>query len=165
MTRLSAKLLFAASIALAPSIALAQQSGSPDVTTKRVLTLAGAQKAVEAAEREARQVGAPGVIAVADDGGWLIALVRMDNAPMLASVDLAAGKARSAAAFRKPTQALEEAINHGRTAQVTAPGYVQMQGGVPIVVDGQVVGAIGVSADTPAHDQQIAEAGARALRP
>jgi glc operon protein GlcG len=138
-------------------------SGSAQGPQKRVLTLEEARRVIAAAQMEAQRNGVPGVVAVVDDGGWLIALERMDNAPMLASVELAPAKARAAAAFRKPTQALEEAINHGRTAAVTAPGFVQMQGGLPLVLDGQVVGAIGVSADTPAHDQRIAEAGAAAL--
>jgi glc operon protein GlcG len=138
-------------------------SGAAQGPQKRVLTLEEAKRVIAAAQMEAQRSGAPGVVAVVDDGGWLIALERMDNAPMLASVELAPAKARAAAAFRKPTQALEEAINHGRTAAVTAPGFVQMQGGMPLILDGQVVGAIGVSADTPAHDQRIAEAGVAAL--
>jgi glc operon protein GlcG len=129
---------------------------------KPVLTLEAARRVIAAAEAEAQRSGAPCVLAVVDDGGWLILLERMDNAPMLASVELAPAKARSAALYRKPTQALEETINHGRSAAVTA-GFVQMQGGLPLMAGGQVVGAIGISADTPAHDQQIAEAGARAL--
>jgi glc operon protein GlcG len=131
---------------------------------KRVLTLEAARRVVAAAEVEAQRNGSPCVIAVVDDAGWLILLERMDNAPMLASVELAPGKARAAAIYRKPTQVLEETINRGRTAAITAP-FVQMQGGLPLTVEGEVVGAIGVSADTPAHDQQIAEAGARALAP
>jgi glc operon protein GlcG len=130
---------------------------------KQVLTLEAARRVASAAEEEARHNGWPCVVAVVDDGGWLVLLERMDGAPMLASVELAPGKARAAAAYRKPTQALEESINRGRAAAVTAPGFVQMQGGVPLVVGGDVVGAVGVSADTPAHDQQIAEAGARAV--
>jgi glc operon protein GlcG len=129
---------------------------------KRVLTLEAARQVMAAAQAEAQRNGAPGVLAIVDDGGWLILLERMDNAPMLASVELAPAKARSAALYRKSTRLLEEAINQGRPAAVTA-GFTQMQGGVPLLVGGQVVGAIGVSADTPAHDQQIAEAGARAL--
>jgi glc operon protein GlcG len=103
------------------------------------------------------------VIAVVDDGGWLIAMERMDNPAMLASVELAPGKARTAALYRKPTVDLEKMIDTGRVAAVTAPGFIEMQGGIPLVMDGQVVGAIGVSTDTPAHDQQVAEAGVRAL--
>lgn len=132
---------------------------------KKVLTLDAARRVVTAAETEAQRNNAPGVIAVVDDAGWLILLVRMDKAPMLASIELAPAKARSAAIYRKPTQMLEEAINKGRIAAVTAPGFVQMQGGLPLMIDGDIVGAIGVSADTPVHDQQIAEAGARALVP
>jgi glc operon protein GlcG len=132
---------------------------------KKVLTLELARQIARAAESEALRVNAPGVIAVVDDAGWLVLLVRMDRAPMLASIELASGKARSAAIYRKPTQALEEAINKGRVAAVTAPGFVQMQGGMPVKAGGDFVGAIGISADTPDHDQQIAEAGARALAP
>ena len=161
----SAWLLGAAVLGLHCSEAQAQSADAAPLASKPVLTLAGAQRVLAAAEHEAARNGWPAVLAVVDAGGWLITLVRMDNAPMLASVELAPGKARAAAAFRKPTQVLENAINQGRAAQLTAPGFVQMQGGVPLVVDHQVVGAIGVSADTPAHDQQIAEAGARALQP
>ncbi|UVF22160.1 heme-binding protein (plasmid) [Microvirga terrae] len=132
---------------------------------KRVLTLEIARQIARAAESEAIRVNAPGVIAVVDDAGWLVLLVRMDNAPMLASIELASGKARSAAIYRKPTRTLEETINKGRIAAVTAPGFVQMQGGMPLKVGSDLVGAIGVSADTPDHDQQIAEAGVRALMP
>jgi glc operon protein GlcG len=103
------------------------------------------------------------VVAIADDGGWLILLERMDHAAMTASVELAAGKARSAALFKKPSQQLEEAINHGRYAAITAPGFVEMQGGLPVVVDGEVVGAIGASFAKPEQDVQIAQAGLAAL--
>jgi glc operon protein GlcG len=133
-----------------------------EVPQKPILTLDAARRVIAAAEAEAERNGWPCVLAVVDDGGWLILLERMNNVPMLASVELAPAKARSAAIYRKPTQALEEAINHGRVAAVTAD-FVQMQGGLPLIIDGQVVGAIGISADTPAHDQQIAEAGARAI--
>jgi len=78
-------------------------------------------------------------------------------------VELAPGKARTAALFKKPSQALEDAINDGRIAAVTAHGYIEMQGGLPIVVDGQVIGGIGASFDTPEHDVQIARAGLAAL--
>jgi len=70
---------------------------------------------------------------------------------------------RTAALFKKPSQALEDAINHGRVAAVTAQGFVEMQGGLPIVVDGEVIGAIGASFDTPEHDVQIAQAGLAAV--
>jgi glc operon protein GlcG len=100
-----------------------------------------------------------GGVAVVDDGGWVILLERMDHAAMTASVELAAGKARSAALFKKPTQVLEEAINHGRYAAITARGLIAMQGGLPIVVDGEVIGGIGASFATPEEDEQVAKAG------
>jgi glc operon protein GlcG len=87
----------------------------------------------------------------------------MDHAAMTASVELAAGKARSAALFKKPTQALEEAINHGRYAAITARGFIEMQGGLPVVVDGEVIGGIGASFATPEEDEQVAKAALAAL--
>jgi glc operon protein GlcG len=87
----------------------------------------------------------------------------MNHAAMTASVELAAGKARSAALFKKPTQALEDAINHGRYAAITARGFIEMQGGLPVVVDGEVIGGIGASFATPEEDEQVVKAGLAAL--
>src|SRR5271157_4990884 len=142
---------------------LTATSASAQLAQKRVITLAAARKMVAAAEAEAERNHWAGVIAVVDDGGWPILVVRMDNAAYTASVELAPGKARTAALFKKPSQALEDAINHGRVAAVTAQGFVEMQGGLPIVVDGEVIGAIGASFDTPEHDVQIAQAGLTAV--
>lgn len=128
---------------------------------KKVLTLEIARTIVATAEAEATRFA--GVVAVVDDGGWPILIERMDHAAYLASVELAPGKARTAALFKKPSQALEDAINHGRLAAVTAQGFTEMQGGIPIVVDGEVIGAIGTSFDTPEHDVQIAQAGLAAV--
>jgi glc operon protein GlcG len=128
-----------------------------------VLTLEAARKMVAATEAEAARQHLAGVVAIVDEGGWTILLERMDHAAYVASVDLAPGKARTAELFKKPSQALEDAINHGRIAAVTAHGFVEMQGGLPIVVDGEVIGAIGASFDTPEHDVAIAQAGLAAL--
>jgi glc operon protein GlcG len=138
-------------------------SASAQLAEKKVLTLIAAQNMVAAAQAEAVRNHLAGVIAVVDDGGWPILVLRMDNSAYLASVELAPGKARTAALFKKPSEDLEDAINHGRTAAVTARDFVEMQGGLPIVVDGQVIGGIGASFDTPAHDVQIARAGLAAL--
>lgn len=135
-----------------------------DLPVQPVLTLSAAQQVVAAAEAKARAEGWPGVIAVVDAAGLPIMLVRMDNAPMLASVELAPGKARTAALFRRPTGVLEDAINGNRPAAITARGFTMMRGGLPLIVSGQVVGAIGVSADTPQHDEEIAKAGVAALK-
>jgi glc operon protein GlcG len=130
---------------------------------KKALTLAAAQKMVAAAQLEAERNHLAGVIAVVDDGGWPILVLRMDHAAFVASVELAPGKARTAALFKKPSQALEDAINHGRAAAITAHDFIEMQGGLPVVVDGQVIGGIGASFDTPEHDVEIARAGLAAL--
>src|ERR1700692_295094 len=139
------------------ALALSAQAAAAQLAEKKVVTLAAAQKMVAAAQAEAERNHLAGVIAVVDDGGWTILLVRMDNAAYVASVELAPGKARTAALFKKPSQALEDAINHGRIAALTAHGFIEMQGGLPIIVDGQVIGGIGASFDTPEHDVQVAK--------
>jgi len=152
-----------ASAVIAAALIAPAQSAVAQLGEKKVLTLSVAQKMVAAAQAEAERHNLAGVIAVVDDGGWPILLLRMDNAAFVASVELAPGKARTAALFKKPSQALEDAINHGRIAAVTAHGFIEMQGGLPIVVGGQVIGGIGASFDTPEHDVQIANAGLAAL--
>ena len=149
--------LILGAVATLPPAAIAQ------FAQKKVLTLEIARTMVAAAEAEAERSHLAGVVAVVDDGGWPILIERMDHAAYLASVELAPGKARTAALFKKPSQALEDAINHGRVAAVTAQGFTEMQGGLPIVVDNDVVGAIGASFDTPEHDVQIARAGLAAV--
>jgi glc operon protein GlcG len=133
-----------------------------DLPTRHVLTLESARRVIAAAEAEAQQKGWPCVVAVTDGAGYLIALDRMNDSPMLASVELAPAKARTAALFRKPSQALEDAIHSGRIAAVTS-GFVEMSGGLPLMVNGELVGAIGVSSAQPDWDVQIAAAGAAAL--
>jgi glc operon protein GlcG len=130
---------------------------------KKVLTLAAARKMVAAAEAFAEHEHLRGVIAICDDGGWPILIERMDDSAYTASVELAPGKARTAALFKKPSGALESVINHGRIAAVTARDFTEMQGGLPITIDGQVIGGIGASFDTPEHDLAIAQAGLAAL--
>src|SRR5271155_2823055 len=127
-------MLFGVALGLA---ALTATSASAQLAQKKVITLAAARKMVAAAEAEAERNHWAGVIAVVDDGGWPILVERMDNAAFTASIELAPGKARTAALFKKPSQALEDAINHGRIAAVTAQGFTEMQGGLPIVVDGE----------------------------
>jgi glc operon protein GlcG len=147
---------------LVRSCRVAPAGAAAQFAAKKVVTLEIARKIVAAAESEAARNHLAGVVAVVDDGGWPILIERMDHAAYLASVELAPGKARTAALFKKPSQALEDAINHGRVAAVTAQGFIEMQGGLPIV-DGEVIGAIGASFDTPEHDVQIAQAGLAAV--
>jgi glc operon protein GlcG len=158
-------LAFAAMVLLGNGAAAQPPETKVRLLEKKVLSLEAARKMVAAAEAEAERNHWRGVIAVVDDGGWLIMLERMDHAAMTASVDLAMGKARSAALFKKPTQDLEDAINHGRYAAITARGFIEMQGGIPVVVDGEVVGAIGASFATPDQDVRVARARLAALGP
>jgi glc operon protein GlcG len=146
-------------------VLLTVASASAQLAQKKVITLAAARKMVAAAEAQAERNHWAGVIAVVDDGGWPILVERMDNAAFTASVELAPGKARTAALFKKPSQALEDSINHGRIALVTSRDFIEMQGGLPIIVDGQVIGGIGASFDTPEHDVKVAQAGLAALTP
>jgi len=152
----------ACSLALA-AVVLLGPSAQAQLLQKKALSLEAERKMVAAAEAEAERNHWRGVVAVVDDGGWIILLERMDHAALTAGVELAAGKARSAALFKKPTEALEQAINQGRYAAITARGFIEMQGGLPVVVDGEVIGGIGASFATPEEDEQIAKAGLAAL--
>ena len=134
-----------------------------ELPTKQVLTLALAKKIADAAEAEAKKRGATVVIAVVDDGGHLILLERLDDT-QVASVEVGIGKARTAAIFRRPSKVFEDQVRNGRVAALGLPGATPLQGGVPIVVNGKVVGAIGVSGNTPQEDEEIALAGATIVR-
>jgi glc operon protein GlcG len=130
-----------------------------ELPSRPILTLDAARQIAAGAEAKAKAEGWACVISVVDADGLPIVLVRMDDAAVPAGVELAPGKARTAALFRRPSGALEDAINGTRPAASTARGFVLMRGGLPITVNGRIVGAIGVSADTPQHDEEIANAG------
>lgn len=148
--------------ALAATLGAGAAHAAP-LPTRPVLTLEAARTIVAAAEAKAKAEGWPCVIAVTDGDGLPILVERMDDASVVAGVELAPGKARTAALFRRPSGALEDAVNGPRPAALSARGFVLMRGGVPINVGGQTIGAIGVSADLPAHDEVIANAGLAAL--
>ena len=130
---------------------------------KKVLSLAAARRIVAAAEAEANARGIGVVIAVVDSSGTIIELTRMDTA-QVASVNVGIGKARTAAIYRRPSRDFEEQIKSGRVAALALADATPLQGGVPVLVDGKVVGAVGVSGDTPQVDEAIALAGAAAIR-
>jgi glc operon protein GlcG len=130
-----------------------------ELPTKKVLTLGMAKKLVAAAEAEAKTRGATVVIAVVDDGGQLILLERLDDT-QVASVEVAIGKARTAAIFRRPSRVFEDQVKNGRVAALALPGATPLQGGIPIAVEGKVIGAIGASGNSPQEDEEIALAGA-----
>jgi uncharacterized protein GlcG (DUF336 family)/quercetin dioxygenase-like cupin family protein len=129
---------------------------------KKVLTLEAADKVAIAAEIEAKKRNATVVIVVVDDGGYPLVLKRL-NDTQVASVEVGIGKARTAAIFRRPSREFEEQIKNGRLASLVLPGATPLQGGVPLIANGKVVGAIGVSGNTPQEDEDIAIAGAAAF--
>lgn len=132
------------------------------VQTTYSLTLEGAQRAMDGAQAYAKAHQAPGgSIAIVDAGGHLLLFERLDGS-FPASASVAVEKARTAALFRFESQKLENSINGGRNALITV-GFTMLQGGVPIVYNGQVVGGIGVSGAMSAdQDREIATAGASA---
>ena len=134
------------------------------IADKKSLTLEGARTVIAAAKSYARQNNAPGgVIAVVDDGGNLVALERLDGT-FTAGANISIGKAKTAVMFKRPTKFFEDVIKNGRTAMVALSDFTPLQGGVPIAVDGQIVGGVGVSgASSAAQDDELAMAGAAAL--
>lgn len=128
----------------------------------QTVSLEAAQRMAAAAEAEARRNGWPVAIAIVDAHGGLIHFQRLDGT-QAASLDIALGKARTAARFRRSTKALEDAVAGGRTVLLSVEGILPLEGGVPITVDGEVIGAIGVSGVTSQQDAQVAEAGVAAL--
>jgi glc operon protein GlcG len=147
---------------LLASSTLGTQAQEPLTLDKKVLTLAAARKVAAAAEAEAMARTLGVVIVVVDDAGNVIQLTRMDSA-QVASVNVGIGKARTAAIYRRPSRVFEEQIKNGRVAALALADATPLQGGVPIVIDGRIVGAVGVSGDSPQADEEIAIAGAKAL--
>src|SRR5207249_8863026 len=137
---------------------------SAQTVQKKGLTLEGAKKVIAAAVAEAKSKNAPGgAIAVVDEGGNLISVERLDNT-FAAGANISIGKARTAVLFKRPTKFFEDVINKGRTAMTTVNDFTPLQGGIPIIVDGQIIGAVGVSGATSAEqDEELAIAGANAL--
>lgn len=142
----------------------AAATGSAQVADKKGLTLDGAKNVTAAAVAEAKSKHAPGAaIAVVDEGGNLIAVERLDNT-FAAGSNISIGKARTAVLFKRPTKFFEDVINKGRTAMTTLNDFTPLQGGIPIIVDGQIIGAVGVSGAASAQqDEELAIAGANAL--
>jgi uncharacterized protein GlcG (DUF336 family) len=131
--------------------------------TKPTLTLDDLRAIARAAEAEATKNGWAVTFAVVDDGGHLLWLQRLDGAAPI-SAEIAPAKARTAALGRRESKVYEDMINQGRMSFLSAPLLQGMlEGGLPIIVEGQVVGAVGVSGVKSAEDAQIARAGIAAL--
>ena len=132
------------------------------VVTKKVLALDLAKKIAAAAEAEAKKNNWNAVIAIVDDGANLVFLERLDNT-QLGSLEVAIQKAHTAISFKRPTKAYEDMVAGGRMAILGVPGIVPIEGGLPLIVDGQFIGAIGVSGGTAQQDGQVAKAGVEAI--
>ena len=140
------------------------QAPAPPPPYGAPISLEDAKKVAAAAAAEVAKAGsAPDAIAIVDHGGYLIYFERMENT-QLGSVEIAIEKARSAALFRRPTKVFEEALAGGRTAILALRGAFPIEGGVPIIAGGKIVGAIGASGGTAPQDGQVAKAGADAIK-
>src|SRR5215471_4848438 len=148
-------------VILVSTLVLIGQAAWAGLPEKKVITLTVAKKIAAAAEAEATRRHLTTVIVVVDDGGHPLLLHRLDNT-QVASVDVGIGKARTAAIFRRPSKDFEDQIKQGRVAALALPGATPLQGGVPIIHDGKVIGAIGVSGESPEEDEDVAKAGAAA---
>jgi len=136
-------------------------AANAQLVDKKSLTLEAAQKIAAASLVEARANNWNVIIAVVDEGGHLITLNRMETA-QYGSIDVAIGKAKTSAAFRRPTKVLEDVAKTRPTLSTIANAYL-LEGGVPITYNGQVIGAVGVSGATSQQDAQVAEAGINSL--
>ena len=134
-----------------------------DVATRHALTLDGAKRVGEAASAYAKANGASPSIAVVDEGGYLLYFVRPETS-FAAGANVSIGKAHTAAIFKKATKDFEDTINKGRFTMTALPDFTPLQGGVPIIHEGQIVGAIGVSgAKSAQQDEEVAKAGAAVI--
>lgn len=146
-------------MSVAMALAIGVGTAQAQLIEKMALTLEGSKKIAAAAEVKAKAEGARVVIAVVDESGSLLLLERLDDT-QVASVNVGIDKARTAAIYRRPSKVFEDQVKNGRISALTLHGAVALQGGVPIIVNGKVIGAIGVSGETPQQDEDIAIAGA-----
>ena len=153
----------AAAIAAVTCIPVAAQQATPPYGAP--ISLEQAKKVIAAAEAEAQKNNFFVVITVVDTGGYVVATARLDNT-QLGSIPVAEGKARTAVLYRRSSKVFEDAIAGGGIGLrvLGLQGAVPYEGGVPIMVDGKVIGAIGVSGMLPTQDGQVANAGASGLK-
>ncbi len=151
--RLSGNLILLMILGLMPMFA--------QMSSKKSMSLAAAKEIAAAAEAEARKNNWNVVIAILDDGANLVYLQRMDGT-QIGSIEVAQAKAKSAVNFKRPTKVFEDAVVGGRMAILKLPGALPVEGGIPIMIGDQLVGAIGISGVQSNQDGQIAAAGVAA---
>ncbi len=156
-----AKLVFASSLALA-TMTLSAAAQSPPAPYGAPITLEAAKKAMAAAEAEAVKNNWQVVIAIVDSAGQLVMMQRMGA--QYASIGIAEGKAKTSVDFRRPTKALEDVIASGGAGLrlLSLNSATPLEGGIPIIADGKIIGGIGVSGVTSQQDAQVAKMGADA---
>ena len=162
MTARPFRLLLVSATLLGVSLAAGTRVAA-QVRVMHAVTADAAERAIAAAVAEARKQGWLVSIAVVDNGGELVAFLRMDDASP-SSVDISRGKARTAARLRRATRLLDSTLTAGRLPILGIDGITPVEGGVPIIVNGEVVGAIGVSGATSAQDAQVARAGVATVK-
>ena len=156
--------LIVATVLVLVAASAGAQTPAPPPAYGLPITLEQAKKVMAGAEAEAKKNNWPVVIVVLDSGGNPVMLQRLDNAQW-GSVDIAKEKARSAVALRRPTKALQDLIAQGgANLRLLNIGYSVLEGGIPIVLDGKIIGSVGVSGVTSQQDAQIAQAGIDALK-
>jgi len=149
-------------IVIMAALLAALNAVAAELPEKKVLTLEAAKQVAAAAAAEAQRRHARVVIAMVDDGGYPVYLER-GNGAQVASSQVAIDKARTAAIYRRPSKVFEEQVSGGRASALALSGAAPLQGGLPLVAGEDVVGAIGVSGETPQEDEDIARVGAEAL--
>lgn len=149
-------------IALIAALALAAGAEAQKLSDKKALNLAVAKQIAAAAEAEATKNKFTMVIVIVDDGGNLMYLEKMDDT-QIGSIEVAQAKAHSAIAFKRPTKVFQDLVTGGNTSILKLPGVIATEGGIPLTVDGRIIGAIGVSGGSSAQDGTVAQAGVDAL--
>lgn len=157
MRRMALKLVIGISL-----LGITASNASAQFVEKKTLSLAAAKKMAVAAEAEATKNNWSMVISILDDGGNLLLLERMDGT-QLGSIEVSQGKARTALQFKRPSKAFQDLIDKDQQHLITLGHITGVQGGLPIMAEGKVVGSIGASGGTSAQDEQCAQAGLNAL--
>lgn len=155
--------IIAKSAALIASLGFSVSLFAQTLTYGAPISLDLAKKIAAASEAEAKKNNFTMVISIVDSSASLVYLEKIDGT-QLASVNVAIGKAVTANNFKRPTKALEDTVAGGRNSLITLPDAVLIEGGIPIVVDGKILGAIGVSGGNSQQDAQVAEAGLAILK-
>lgn len=154
--------LFSTTLLTTATLLLTAPGADGQLTHTQAIGLEAARSMMAAAEAEADRNDWPVAIAIVDAAGDLILFQKRDGTPP-ATIDIAIDKARTAARLKQPTAVFEEAVAAGRVALTAVDGILPLQGGVPVTVDGEVIGAVGVSGVTSEQDEQVAEAGVDGL--